>query len=107
MVQSLEFITTSSHSHVNNKHKKLKFNQIRDLKTVDAQLQELFGRLEESFNSEDFSKLDEILKNGKKPADLPFQTVPLTDIVINEKTLGILGITIPEDIKSKARMVGK
>ncbi|MGB4955676.1 MAG: ABC transporter substrate binding protein, partial [Leptotrichiaceae bacterium] len=49
----------------------------------------------------------EILKNGKKPADLPFQTVPLTDIVINQKTLGILGITIPEDIKSKARMVGK
>lgn len=49
----------------------------------------------------------EILKNGKKPADLPFQTVPTTDIVINQKTLGILGITIPEDIKSKARMVGK
>ena len=65
MVQSLEFITTSSHSHVNNNHKKLKFNQIRDLKTVDAQLQELFGRLEESFNSEDFSKLDEILKDKK------------------------------------------
>ena len=49
----------------------------------------------------------EILKNGKKPADLPFQTVPTTDIVINQKTLGILGITIPEDIKSKAIMVGK
>ncbi len=65
MVQSIEFITTSSHSHVNNNHKKLKFNQIRDLKTVDAQLQELFGRLEKSFNSEDFSKLDEILKDKK------------------------------------------
>lgn len=65
MVQSIEFITTSSHSHVNNNHKKLKFNQIRDLKTVDAQLHELFGRLEASFNSEDFSKLDEILKDKK------------------------------------------
>lgn len=63
MVQSIEFITSNSHSHVNNNHKKLKFNQIRDLKTVDTQLQELFSRLEESFNSEDFSKLDIILKD--------------------------------------------
>lgn len=65
MVQSIDFITTSSHSHVNNNHKKLKFNQIRDLKTVDTQLQELFSRLEESFNTEDFSKLDEILNDKK------------------------------------------
>lgn len=63
MVQSIDFITTSSHAHVNNNHKKLKFNQIRDLKTVDTQLQELFGRLEESFTIEDFSKLDEILRD--------------------------------------------
>ncbi len=65
MVQSIDFITTSSHAHVNNNHKKLKFNQIRDLKTVDTQLQELFGRLEESFTTEDFSKLDEILRDKK------------------------------------------
>ena len=65
MVQSIDFITSSSHSHVNNNHKKLKFNQIRDLKTVDTQLQELFSRLEESFKTEDFSKLDEILRDKK------------------------------------------
>lgn len=65
MVQSIDFITTSSHSHVNNNHKKLKFNQIRDLKTVDTQLQELFSRLESSFKAEDFSKLDEILNDKK------------------------------------------
>jgi len=63
MVQSMEFITSNSHSHVNNNHKKLKFNQIRDLKSVDTQLQELFSRLEDSFKSEDFSKLDVILKD--------------------------------------------
>ena len=65
MVQSIDYITSSSHSHVNNNHKKLKFNQIRDLKTVDTQLQELFSRLEESFKTEDFSKLDEILRDKK------------------------------------------
>ena len=62
MVQSIDFITNSSHSHVNNNHKKLKFNQIRDLKTIDAQLQTLLSKLEESFKTEDFTKLDEILK---------------------------------------------
>ena len=62
MVQSIDFITNSSHSHVNNNHKKLKFNQIRDLKAIDAQLQTLLSKLEESFKTEDFTKLDEILK---------------------------------------------
>lgn len=62
MVQSIDFITNSSHSHVNNNHKKLKFNQIRDLKTIDVQLQMLLSKLEESFKTEDFTKLDEILK---------------------------------------------
>lgn len=62
MVQSIDFITNSSHSHVNNNHKKLKFNQIRDLKTIDVQLQAILTKLEESFKTEDFTKLDDILK---------------------------------------------
>jgi len=63
MVQSIDFITNSSYSHVNNNHKKLKFNQIRDLKTIDAQLLTLLSKLEDSFKTEDFTKLDEILKD--------------------------------------------
>ena len=63
MVQSIDYITHSSHSHVDNNHKKLKFNQIRDLKTIDLQLQTLLSKLEDSFKTEDFSKLDEILKD--------------------------------------------
>ena len=62
MVQSIDYITNSSYAHVNNNHKKLKFNQIRDLKSIDVQLQILLNKLEESFKSEDFTKLDEILK---------------------------------------------
>lgn len=63
MVQSIDYITTASHSHVNNNHKKLKFNQIRDLKTIDRQLQHLLQLLEESFKAEDFYKIDLILKD--------------------------------------------
>jgi phosphate/sulfate permease len=63
MVQSIDFITSNSYSHVNNNHKQLKFNQIRDLKTIDGQLQQLLLVLEESFKTEDFYKIDLILKD--------------------------------------------
>lgn len=61
MVQSIGYITQNSHSHVNNNHKSLKFNQIRDLKTIDEKLEHLFQRLEDSFKNEDFSAIDAIL----------------------------------------------
>ncbi|MGV9002744.1 inorganic phosphate transporter [Flavobacterium sp.] len=63
MVQSIDFITANSYSHVNNNHKKLKFNQIRGLKTIDNQLQQLLLRLEDSFQNDDFYKIDLILND--------------------------------------------
>lgn len=63
MVQSIDFITSNSYSHVNNNHKPLKFNQIRDLKTIDRQLQHLLQQLEASFKNEDFYKIDLILND--------------------------------------------
>jgi len=65
MVQSIDFITVNSYSHVNNNHKQLKVNQIRDLKIVDGQLQQLLLLLEDSFKTEDFYKIDLILKDKK------------------------------------------
>lgn len=47
----------------------------------------------------------DILKNGKKPSEIKFKTMPLSEIVVNEKTLAALGISLPEDVKSKAKMV--
>ncbi|SHF98844.1 Phosphate transporter family protein [Flavobacterium segetis] len=63
MVQSIDFITSNSYSHVNNNHKKLKFNQIKGLKTIDMQLQQLLQSLEESFKNEDFYKIDLVLND--------------------------------------------
>lgn len=63
MVQSIDFITANSYSHVNNNHKKLKFNQIKGLKSIDLQLQHLLLLLEDSFKNEDFNKIDAILKD--------------------------------------------
>jgi phosphate/sulfate permease len=70
MVQSMAFITNTSYSHINNNHKNLKFNQIRDLKSIDNQLKLLFEQLEESFKTEDFSKLDNVLEEKSSLLDL-------------------------------------
>ncbi|WP_432671549.1 inorganic phosphate transporter [Flavobacterium sp. SM2513] len=69
MVQSIDFITGNSYSHVNNNHKPLKFNQIRDLKTIDQQLQLLLQMLEDSFKNEEFNKIDLILKDKQALLD--------------------------------------
>lgn len=47
----------------------------------------------------------EILKNGKKPSEIKFKKMDLNDIVINNKTLAVIGINLPEDIKSKAKTI--
>jgi len=47
----------------------------------------------------------EILKNGKKPSEISFKKMNLNDIVINNKTLAAIGISLPEDIKSKAKTI--
>ena len=47
----------------------------------------------------------EILKNGKKPSEIKFKTMPLSEIEVNEKTLAALGISLPQDVKSKAKMI--
>ncbi|NMM62382.1 ABC transporter substrate-binding protein [Clostridium sp. P21] len=43
--------------------------------------------------------------NGKKTADMPVQTLKETKLTINENTAQKLGITIPDDLKSKAEIV--
>lgn len=61
IAQSIGFITTTSYSHINNNHKSLKFNQIKDLKLVDKELQHLFSRLEDIFKNEKFEELKAVI----------------------------------------------
>ncbi|MGB5509266.1 inorganic phosphate transporter [Robiginitalea sp.] len=61
MAQSLEYIGKVSHNHVNNNHKKLKYNQIKELKEIDLLLEEILNKTREVFDTEAFDKLDEII----------------------------------------------
>lgn len=72
MVQSLSFVTQNSYNHINNNHKQLKFNQIRDLKNIDTLMSELFKELETAFETHNFSKIEIAL--SKKEEILNFIT---------------------------------
>ncbi|MUH37253.1 inorganic phosphate transporter [Zobellia amurskyensis] len=61
MTQSLEYIAKAGYKHVHNNHKKLRFNQIKDLKETDGYLDELFKEIENIFETKDFLKLTELI----------------------------------------------
>ncbi|WP_156168913.1 inorganic phosphate transporter [Kordia jejudonensis] len=75
MTQSLEYISKVSHKHVNNNHKKLKFNQIKELKQVDEALENLFNNTKVAFDSRSFERIGDILDNKKQTFDLVSQKI--------------------------------
>ncbi len=70
MAQSLEYISKVSHKHINNNHKKLKFNQIKELKHIDDTVEDLFNESEDAFSSRSFEKIGLILDDKTKAYDL-------------------------------------
>ena len=66
MVQSLAYITRSSHTHVSNNHKNLLFNQIRDLKGVQRDLDEVYGHLVKAFQSQEFDSIQQLITDEGK-----------------------------------------
>jgi phosphate/sulfate permease len=72
MVQSLEYISKVSHKHVNNNHKKLKFNQIKELKEIDVRFNTFFNNTQKAFESRSFEEIGVILK--RKPEILGLVT---------------------------------
>lgn len=61
MTQSLEYISKASYKHVNNNHKKLRFNQIKDLKETGEYISSIFSNLQTIFESKKFHELTPLL----------------------------------------------
>ncbi|AYN66258.1 inorganic phosphate transporter [Euzebyella marina] len=61
MTQSLEYIAKAGYKHVHNNHKKLRFNQIKDLKETDGYIEDLFSEIKKIFETKDFLKLTELI----------------------------------------------
>lgn len=63
MTQSLEYISKASYKHVHNNHKKLRFNQIKDLKETDIFVDELFSEIKTIFDTKAYDQLTKIIMN--------------------------------------------
>jgi phosphate/sulfate permease len=67
--QSLDFLAKASYKHINNNHKALRFNQIKDLQDIDKSFEELLNDIETIFNSRKFEKLGAILNSKQRAQD--------------------------------------
>ena len=61
--QSLEYLTKICHKHVNNNHKKLKYNQIKELKEIEKELEALLGQAKGIFEMRSFVEIGTVLNS--------------------------------------------
>ena len=70
ITQSIEYISKISHKHINNNHRKLTLNQIRDLLEIEAAMSELFEALSYTFKTKSFNEFDIINKTKNETIGL-------------------------------------
>ena len=75
ITQSLEYIGKVSHKHINNNYKKLKYNQIKELKEIDLKLEEILNNTQKAFDERSFEQIGNILKNKQELFDLVSQKI--------------------------------
>ncbi|GMN10245.1 inorganic phosphate transporter [Croceitalea sp. MTPC9] len=75
LAQSLEYISKISYTHVNNNHRKLKYNQIKELKDLDNHLEELLKDSSEIFGARNFQNIGALLNKKQTYFDLVSQKI--------------------------------
>ena len=65
ITQSLEYIAKASYKHVNNNHKPLRFNQIRDLQEINEKLSTFLEETCVAFKERNYSKIEALLDEKK------------------------------------------
>ncbi|WP_293297590.1 inorganic phosphate transporter [Allomuricauda sp.] len=75
MSQSLEYIGKVSYNHVHNNHKKLKYNQIKELKEIDQKLEDIFNNTQKAFDERSFEQIGIILNSKQELYDLVSQKI--------------------------------
>ena len=64
--ESLEYISRVTFKHINNNHKALTFNQIRELREINVQLESLFEKMKTVFSKNNFKEISNILDSKIK-----------------------------------------
>ncbi len=75
IAQSLEYIGKVSHKHVHNNHKKLKYNQIKELKEINQKLEEIFDNTRQAFDDRSFEQIGNALERKQELFDLVSQKI--------------------------------
>jgi len=66
ITQSLEYITKITHKHVNNNHKKLKYNQVKELTEINQEMESLLNRSKQAFDNRSFEEIGKILQHKEE-----------------------------------------
>jgi len=66
VAQSISYISRASYKHVNNNHKNLKKEQLKDLKGIDNQLTGLLSKVSSIFENRSFDHLEVVLTEKKQ-----------------------------------------
>jgi len=67
--QSINYISKASFKHVNNNHKNLKKGQVKDLKIIADQLDEMLTEIESTFNERRFENIGRIIAEKQELFD--------------------------------------
>ena len=59
---SISSLSTLTHKHTNNNHRSLTFNQIRELKELEDELDEFFTRIVKTFKTKIYNEISEIFE---------------------------------------------
>lgn len=66
VTQSLDYIAKASYKHVNNNHKALRFNQIKDLQEIDQTLDSLLQEIEDIFSTREIERIGLVLEKKEE-----------------------------------------
>ena len=69
ITESLEYISKITYKHVNNNHKLLTYNQIKELLEINSKCSSLFDDIKNSFSLANFKELKSIIKRKNKLID--------------------------------------
>ena len=66
ITDSISSLSSLTHKHINNNHRGLTFNQIRELKELEDELDEFFTRIIKTFKSKNYTEISEIFEVKEK-----------------------------------------
>ena len=66
ITDSISSLSSLTHKHINNNHRGLTFNQIRELKELEDELDEFFTRIVKTFKAKNYTEISEIFEVKEK-----------------------------------------